>query len=452
MALKRGARPLAQGLKCTRHERISSSILPIRSFTSTSASRAEVEQTESTSNATPPPPPPKAKRTLDPSKVSTPRSERRLFRQQSQLPIGSRRRRAALSSTSQIPFSQLPYQCFQEARQFLAADREARLDDIRIQQSRIEALRNKVIVDEMEAAKRDKKLQDMRHRLEKEKIWADINDPLVKKRFEDGMGDMNKPIYRHLADKKWRSYAREVLMQRVHQMNVVPDLLPTIDPVVSTALSFPIKAMPWKRRNVPHGEMVESAISEMPPVLKIQPYEKGDKLVTIAVMNPDVPDVENDDFSYRCHFLAINIPISPDGALVKFDKLSQESQLIHPWLPAFSQKGAPYQRMSIFVLEQPAAEQVPVGSGEVAPSKTLEVAKVLEARNGKFAAREGFNLRSLVLALGLKPVGVDLFRTQWDEGTKGVMKRAGISGWDVEFKRKRVEPLPYRRLKEERFR
>lgn len=291
----------------------------------------------------------------------------------------------------------------------------------------------------------------MRHRLEKEKIWADINDPLVKKRFEDGMGDMSKPIYRHLADKKWRSYAREILLQRIHQMNVVPDLLPSIDPVVSTSLMFPVKATPWKRRNIPHGEIVESAVSEMPPVLKIQPYEKGEKLVTIAVMNPDVPDVENDDFSYRCHFLAVNVPISPEGALVKFDKLG-EDQVVHPWLPAFSQKGAPYQRMSIFVLEQPAAEKVPIGSGEVAPSKSLEVAKVKESRGGKYAEREGFTLRSLVMALGLKPIGVDLFRTEWDEGTKGVMKRAGISGWDVEFKRKRVEPLPYRRLKEERFR
>ncbi|CZT23499.1 related to mitochondrial large ribosomal subunit YmL35 [Ramularia collo-cygni] len=447
MALERGARPLAQGLRCKRHERI---ILPFRSFSATATTRAEVEQTESTTNATAPPP--KAKRTLDPLKVSTPRTERRLLRQQKQLPIGSRRRRAALSSTSSIPFTQLPYQCFQEARQFLAADREVKLAEIRTQQQRMEVLRNKVIVDEVQAAKRDKTLRDMRQRLERVKIAADINDPLVKKRFEDGLGDMNKPIYRHLADKKWRSYAREILLQRIHQMNVVPDLLPAIDPVVSTALSFPIKATPHKRRNIPHGEIVESKISEMPPVLKIQPYQKGEKLVTIAVMNPDVPDVQNDDFSYRCHFLAVNIPISPDGALVKFDKLSTESQVIHPWLPAFSQKGAPYQRMSIFVLEQPAAEEVAVGSGDVAPSVELKVQDVKEARGGKYAQREGFTLRSLVLALRLKPVGVDLFRTEWDEGTRGVMKRAGVPGWDVEFKRKRIEPLPYQRLKEERFR
>lgn len=50
------------------------------------------------------------------------------------------------------------------------------------------------------------------------------------------------------------------------------------------------------------------------------------------------------------------------------------------------------------------------------------------------------------------PFGVHLFRTQWDDGTAGVMQRAGIPGWDVEFKRKRIDPLPYKRLKEERYR
>ena len=35
---------------------------------------------------------------------------------------------------------------------------------------------------------REHRLKSMRRRLEETKIWADINDPLVKKRFEDGDG------------------------------------------------------------------------------------------------------------------------------------------------------------------------------------------------------------------------------------------------------------------------
>ena len=45
-------------------------------------------------------------------------------------------------------------------------------------------------------------------------------------------GDMNKPIYRHLADLKWRSHSRQILMQRINQMDVVPDILPAVDPTV----------------------------------------------------------------------------------------------------------------------------------------------------------------------------------------------------------------------------
>ena len=72
--------------------------------------------------------------------------------------------------------------------------------------------------------------------------------------------------------------------------------------------------------------------------------------------------------------------------------------------------------------------------------------------NGRNTRREGFDLRGFVQNHGLKSVGVDLFRTVWDEGTAGVMRRAGIVGGDVEFKRKRVDPLPYKRLKGERYR
>ena len=245
---------------------------------------------------------------------------------------------------------------------------------------------------------------------------------------------MNKPIYRYLADRKWRSYQRKVLMQRIEQMTVVPDVLPAVNPTVSTALSF-------GKRKVQHGDFIESHISESAPALRIQTYEKGEKLVTIAVVNADVPNVEKDGFDYRCHFLASNIRINPTQGHVNFGRLD-ESQVVLPWHPAYAQKGAPYQRLSIFVLEQP--------EGEGGEPTELPVAQIKE--KGRYTERHGFVLRSFVDKHRLKPIGVDLFRTQWDEGTAGVMQRAGIAGWDVEFKRKRIEPLPYKKLPGSRYR
>ena len=246
-------------------------------------------------------------------------------------------------------------------------------------------------------------------------------------------------------------------------MSVVPDVLPAIDPTVQTALHFPSALGSRNTKRIQHGDIVNSAVSEQQPTLYIQPYDKGTRLVTIAVINPDVPDVSKDSFGYRCHFLASNIPISPTDTRVQLSNLDKETQVVLPWLPPYSQKGIDYQRLSIFILEQPSPER-----SEASPSSSLDFERSetpssspegTQALNldtirevHRFTQREGFNLRSFVDRFLLKPVGVDLFRTKWDENTKGVMERAGVLGSDVEFKRKRVEPLPYQRKGGERYR
>lgn len=104
-------------------------------------------------------------------------------------PIGSRRRRAAIQSSDNIPFEQLPYQCFQEALKVLKADRAEKIEQIKTERLRIS---NLVAQDASKIkggqATKDRRLDSMRRYLEKLKIEADINDPLIKKRFEDGEG------------------------------------------------------------------------------------------------------------------------------------------------------------------------------------------------------------------------------------------------------------------------
>lgn len=238
---------------------------------------------------------------------------------------------------------------------------------------------------------------------------------------------MNKPIYRYLADKKWREYRRKIIVQRITQMDVVPDVLAHIDPIVDVKLSF-------NRKNVLPGEFVNSRVSSVAPSLEIQSFTKGQKLVTIAVVDPDVPNLETDGYDYRCHFLAINVPISPTDISVSLDKLSSDSQVLLPWTPPYALKGSRYHRLSIFVMEQ--KDQKPLDYQTVA-------AKV---------ERDGFRLRSLETRHQLKPIGAHLFRTQWDEDMADVMNKFGIEGADLELKRKRVEPLPYKRRNPSSFR
>lgn len=103
-------------------------------------------------------------------------------------PIGSRRRRAALQGSANIPFEQLPYQCFQEARKVLLADRQEKLEQI--QSTREKLSRIQALSDEEAGGLQVKKSKTRAYELllERLKILADINDPVVKKKFEDGKG------------------------------------------------------------------------------------------------------------------------------------------------------------------------------------------------------------------------------------------------------------------------
>jgi large subunit ribosomal protein L35 len=236
---------------------------------------------------------------------------------------------------------------------------------------------------------------------------------------------MNKPIYRYLADKKWREYKRRIIMQRITQMSVIPDVLATIDPVVSVELRFPgVKVQP--------GEFIDSRRSQFAPDLMIQVFDKGPRLVTIVAVDSDVPVETADSFDYRCHGIFANIEISPSHGRVELSQ--QKDSEILSWLPPFAQIGAPYHRLSVFVLQQP-------------DTKILDVAALKETTE-----RDGFKLRSFADRHSLKPVGVTMFRTQWDEGMELVMNKHGIPGADMAWKRKPSEKLPYKKKDSKRYR
>jgi large subunit ribosomal protein L35 len=226
---------------------------------------------------------------------------------------------------------------------------------------------------------------------------------------------MNKPIYRYLADRKWREYQRRIIVQRIDQLAIVPDVLPNFEPTADVRLAF-------RQRNVAPGEFIDSRVSEVPARLKVQVFDKGERLVTIVVIDSDVPVVEHDNFVTRCHYLATNIPISPTETSLPLSKTT-DAQLVHHWLPPFAQKGSPYHRYSVFVLQQE-------------PGQIFNPTELKEK-----VQRDGFSMRSFIDRFRVTPIGMSIFRSLWDEGTAGVMERAGIEGADIEFKRKKVVAL-----------
>ncbi|KAL1619808.1 mitochondrial 54S ribosomal protein YmL35 [Diplodia seriata] len=421
-AAKQATRPLQTCIRCSR----APVSLQARTFTSSAAAadEAQVQQPQQSSSSSPPS---TDAANLDPNTVITRRDEKKLIKS-GVYPIGSRRRRAALAQLSNtIPFEQLPYQCFQEARKVLKADREEKLAAIEVQRTRIARLQAQDAAVSGGERKKQVRLMAMQNRLEELKIHADINDPAVKKNFEDGKADMLKPIYRLLAERKWREYKQKLVEQRITTMNVIPDVLPAIEQKADVSLMF-------GDGNVQPGDYVASDISENPLTLRVQVFNRGERLVSVVVIDSDVPNVEKDGFDYRCHYVAANIPISPVKRFVRLEKLSTDSQVVLPWLPPFAQKGSPYHRYSVFVLEQPEG-------------KTLDVAKVKTE-----VQRDGFILRSFIDKHELNAVGINMFRAQWDEKTDEVMERHGIEGTDVEFKRKKPEKLPYKKKDGARYR
>jgi large subunit ribosomal protein L35 len=183
-AATQSLRPLARCSRCLKSQ--NSFTLPLRSFSTALPLHAAAQaQTSNTAPMAPLVPLDQ----LDPNTVATVSEEQRLIKHRKEHPIGSRRRRAALSYMKDaIPFEQLPYQCFQEARKLLADDREEKIRDIAKMRTRIANLQTQdAAVSGGEPAKQHR-LNSMRRELEKLKILADSNDPMVKKRFEDGMG------------------------------------------------------------------------------------------------------------------------------------------------------------------------------------------------------------------------------------------------------------------------
>lgn len=230
---------------------------------------------------------------------------------------------------------------------------------------------------------------------------------------------MAKPIYRHLAEKKWRSYDYKLIKQRIEQFNIVPDVLPKLEPLMDVQLYF-------DNAKVQPGTVVPSDVSERLPRLKVQAFDdKGERLVTVVVVDADVPDLANNRFGKRCHYIAANIPVSPSLPAVALPLVTGADQLAVPWLPPHATKGSPYHRLGVYVLEQD-------GNAAVDAARMQELYA---------AQRDGFSLKSFRDKFRLTPVGFTLFRSEWDEQTAAVMARHGLAGADVELRPQRVYSL-----------
>ncbi|KAF8761314.1 PEBP-like protein [Rhizoctonia solani] len=124
-------------------------------------------------------------------------------------------------------------------------------------------------------------------------ILSQINLPEVRWNFAQGKcepktvapefiyqwlpDDLAQPIYRHLLEQKWRQTGPlDLLMERVHQMKVIPDLLAVFHPTVDLRISF------GEETDVTPGVFLPVHSTMAAPSITAQPYHSEERLYTLC--------------------------------------------------------------------------------------------------------------------------------------------------------------------------
>lgn len=107
------------------------------------------------------------------------------------------------------------------------------------------------------------------------------NTPLV---------DMSKPYYRYLAEKDFlRGGRKDKLLERLHQMNVVPDVVPPFTPSVELVLDFPKDEQAEGEsavRPVIAGSFVRPGLSFDKPSIGIKIFDGRESLYSLLIVDP----------------------------------------------------------------------------------------------------------------------------------------------------------------------
>lgn len=248
-------------------------------------------------------------------------------------------------------------------------------------------------------------------KLEHHRVKAEFHNPEARFNFmvRDSI-DMNEPIYRYLSRSEWAARDMLILMQRLEQHHVIPDTMPTLDPRANVDVQFVTPNM----ASFEPGSFLSNEVCERRPRVSIQEYEpiQKDSLYSVVIVNPDVPDLENDSYKTLLHYAAVNIPISNDAPEVDFTKATE----LADYLPPHPEKNAPAQRLCVWVFRQPAR---------------IEGAEV---------AREQFDIRQFAGANNLDAVGAHMWRVRYDLTTDFIRAKYGLGEGNVYFRARTAKP------------
>ncbi|KAF8707932.1 PEBP-like protein, partial [Rhizoctonia solani] len=244
-------------------------------------------------------------------------------------------------------------------------------------------------------------------------ILSQINLPEVRWNFAQGKcepktvapefiyqwlpDDLAQPIYRHLLEQKWRQTGPlDLLMERVHQMKVIPDLLAVFHPTVDLRISF------GEETDVTPGVFLPVHSTMAAPSITAQPYHSEERLYTLLIIDPDVPDPSTKSFTTYLHAFQPNISLSATKTQISLTIAPETSETSLPYIPPHPQRGTPYHRYTTLLL--PQSSELSVNMSEL-PRENFDVRKAYKEYD---------------FAVG---GGIHMFRETWDETVGSVYKK-----------------------------
>lgn len=253
-----------------------------------------------------------------------------------------------------LAFGVLP--AYDEALKYIKADSEK----IKAQEQQLKAA---LAETKASAGLNAEAVQEMEKKLEILQIQSQVNLPEVRWKAKNGMADMSNAVDRHIIEKRWREEGRlDELMERIHQMFIVPDVIPYLHPSLDLRVTYPqarttSRRQPGKTQHmlVEPGTFLLPEQTTKPPKLHTSVFHTDTRLYTLLMVDPDVPDEANGTFQTYLHWLQPNVPLSATSSSPIADPNGHTE-----YIPPHPQKGTPYHRYTVLLLPQKASVSVPV--------------------------------------------------------------------------------------------
>jgi large subunit ribosomal protein L35 len=209
---------------------------------------------------------------------------------------------------------------------------------------------------------------------------------------------MDQAVMRHLAEQAWRKEGGlDLLMQRIHQMGVVPDVVPTVSTGRGTSNVQPL-TMRVGGAVVEPGSILSTDNLASVPEITVQLLRLGAETYSLFIIDADAPSHETHSYAQRLVAWKIGIPLTVSDGHVNLLASDIGTDRI-PYSQPTPEKGTGKHRYVVVVLPDPK-EQLAHPEGE-----------------------QTFDLRAYLASTGQTATdiaAITMFRSAWSSGVEGV--------------------------------